>query len=170
MAFVCPRPVGGDVGEPGRDSLALFNSLLVFPSLAVLAHVGCLSGTMDIECGLSGLSDFSARLFLFFFVILSFCHPKAKLHRRVRRWFKPQIARFLLLEQAAGITSLHAKMTFRCFLLTRMDKKKNKFHCQIGYKSLQKSRFDLLWLGIPRALNGISCVSAANQSQPWVQT
>lgn len=47
-AFVCPRPVRRDVGEPGRDSLALFNSLLVFPSLAVLAHVGCLSGTMDI--------------------------------------------------------------------------------------------------------------------------
>lgn len=45
-------------------------------------------------------------------------------------------------------------MTFCCFLLTRMDK---NFRCQIGYKSLQKSHFDLLWLGIPRALNGISC-------------
>lgn len=37
--------------EPGRDSLALFKSPLVFPSLAVLAHVDCLSAIIwNVGC------------------------------------------------------------------------------------------------------------------------
>lgn len=68
--------------EPGRDSLALFKSPLMFPSLAVLAHVDCLSGIMHNEGRLNFTPNRLKEAKQTFQP--SFCDTKGKLHRKAR--------------------------------------------------------------------------------------
>lgn len=126
-------------------------------------------------------ADFSANFLIFFFVILSFCDTKGKLHRKARLWF--------ICIWSHKLQSLHCKPKGRfdvwCFFFLQWRKKILPPVSGISFvrlatkasKKLHLSCTDsptpikhtlgvilMVWLGILRALHGISCASADNES------